>query len=870
MTSVAARPSAVWTPAAGPVPGASELGGKGHNLARLAALGQRVPPFFVLRADAVSSGDGDALAAAVREALPALGDGPLAVRSSAAAEDGAHASFAGQFQTVLGVAPTVDDVMEAVRRVAASAGAAHVEGYLRERGQAAGGMAVVVQRMLEPEAAGVAFSLDPVTGERDVAVVTAVPGLGEGLVSGALDADTFRVRFPAGGDAGGAEVSASLVPKERAVVRDPAGGVRTVTLDPARRDEPALSEEEARRIASAARALAAALGGPQDVEWALAPGEDGPRTLHLLQTRPVTAAARPAPAGERRTWDNENLVESFPGVVTALTFSVARRMVEGVYLGTVESMGATPERVASVREDLRTMVGRIRGRMYYEVETRRRVARAIPGMVTMHGEVVPGPYPTDPPGATPGSTAGLPAPLLLAAKALSIPHRMLADTARLDGEAAAFRARVAEVLDPVAEADLSGWDVDALRAAFDRIDREVQMRSHAPALNDHLLQYWMGVLGGLVAGWLPGEPPTLTNELLAGDGGIVSTEPVRELAALGARAREDDAVRTLLAGEPDDAAAWRRLTGDPALAAWGEALSAYLARYGDRCDEELKLEALTFAEDPGPIVQALRRAVAAPAPVTLRDPGALRAAAEARVQAAIPAGRRVVFDAVLAVVRRLTRDRENLRYARTRAFGAFRRLLLAIGARLADAGALDDARDVLHLSLEDLFGTLDGRGVSGDLKPLAAARRAELARWAAMPEPPARFATVGPPALSELREEGTSAGGASPSADGLRGMGCCAGVVRARVRVVRDPRDPGELAGRILVAQQTDPGWTLLFPAVAGVLVQRGSILSHAALVAREMGIPCVVGIPDLLSLLQDGEEVEMDGSTGLVRRISA
>jgi pyruvate,water dikinase len=102
----------------------------------------------------------------------------------------------------------------------------------------------------------------------------------------------------------------------------------------------------------------------------------------------------------------------------------------------------------------------------------------------------------------------------------------------------------------------------------------------------------------------------------------------------------------------------------------------------------------------------------------------------------------------------------------------------------------------------------------------------------------------------------------------LRGRGCCPGVVRAAVRVVRDPRQPGELAGRILVAEQTDPGWTLLFPAVAGVLVQRGSILSHAALVARELGVPCVVGIPRLLDVLRDGEVVEMDGTTGIVRRV--
>jgi phosphohistidine swiveling domain-containing protein len=201
----------------------------------------------------------------------------------------------------------------------------------------------------------------------------------------------------------------------------------------------------------------------------------------------------------------------------------------------------------------------------------------------------------------------------------------------------------------------------------------------------------------------------------------------------------------------------------------------------------------------------------------------------------------------------------------------FRRLFTALGARLAGAGALADPRDVFYLTTDEVFAWLDGHSVDGDLRPLVAARRAEFEAYRLLPDPPHRFATRGPPALSAL-EPLAPAGGPPPTGpDGtLRGTGCCPGVVRATVRVVRDPRQPGELAGRILVAEQTDPGWTLLFPAAAGVLVERGSMLSHAALVARELGVPCVVGIPRLLEVLRDGEVVEMDGATGTVLRVPA
>src|SRR5207302_1176427 len=161
---------------------------------------------------------------------------------------------------------------------------------------------------------------------------------------------------------------------------------------------------------------------------------------------------------------------------------------------------------------------------------------------------------------------------------------------------------------------------------------------------------------------------------------------------------------------------------------------------------------------------------------------------------------------------------------------------------------------------------LDGTAVTADLKALLSLRRAEFAAYEAAPAPPDRFETVGPPAET-LAACSSPVPTEMPPAS-LKGMGCCPGIVRARVRVVRDPREARDLAGHILVAERTDPGWTLLFPTARGLLVQRGSLLSHSAIVAREMGLPCVVGIAGLLDALHDGELVEMDGASGRVIRL--
>ena len=199
-------------------------------------------------------------------------------------------------------------------------------------------------------------------------------------------------------------------------------------------------------------------------------------------------------------------------------------------------------------------------------------------------------------------------------------------------------------------------------------------------------------------------------------------------------------------------------------------------------------------------------------------------------------------------------------------FGVVRRIFLALGRQLATADKLGEPREVFYLTLEELFAYFQGTGVTRDLRRLAGQRRAEFEAYAREPAPPERFETFGP--LEEWNiPTAPSAPRAEPGAE-LRGTGCCPGVVQARVRVVRDPRGARDLGGQILVAERTDPGWTLLFPAVRGLLVQRGSLLSHSAIVAREMGLPCVVGIPHLLDTLRDGELVEMDGASGRVRRL--
>ena len=212
------------------------------------------------------------------------------------------------------------------------------------------------------------------------------------------------------------------------------------------------------------------------------------------------------------------------------------------------------------------------------------------------------------------------------------------------------------------------------------------------------------------------------------------------------------------------------------------------------------------------------------------------------------------------------RDRENLRLERTRLFGRVRRIFLEIGKRLHAFGRLDEPRDVFYLEIGEVLAFADGRATTANLRGLVAVRKEEFAAYRAGEPPADRFETLGAVYVGQSFRAAHAP--TQPAGDERRGLGCSPGIVRAQVRVVRDPTtvDPGH--GLILVAEHTDPGWIMIFPSATGVLVERGSLLSHAAIVARELGIPAVVSLPGVTSWLRDGDWVEMDGSAGTVRRL--
>ena len=214
------------------------------------------------------------------------------------------------------------------------------------------------------------------------------------------------------------------------------------------------------------------------------------------------------------------------------------------------------------------------------------------------------------------------------------------------------------------------------------------------------------------------------------------------------------------------------------------------------------------------------------------------------------------------------RDRENLRFERTRLFGHVRRVFVELGRRLHAEGQLSEARDIFFLEIDELLGYLAGSATTTKLKPLVVLRQAEFAEYRTGEPPPGRFTTRGT-AIHGRLPSGVESVRSNCQGDQRKGIGCSPGFVRGRVRKITDPRNAVIDGQEILVTEHTDPGWVLLFPSAAGLLVERGSLLSHSAIVAREIGLPTVVAIDGLTAWLNDGDQIEFDGSTGWVWRLA-
>lgn len=836
-----------------PLTGASGhegIGEKAANLSRLLALGVPVPEGFVLHNAALQQ------FVAEQESLPPHVDGEVIgawrhlsanaviVRSSAMGEDSAEASFAGQLDSVANVTSAAA-LREAILTVWNSQWSARALSYQTSRGRCLAGMGVVVQRQVDAAVSGVLFTESPQSAGQMLLEYCA--GMGEALVSGEVNPGRVTV------ERGSGRWQHLCAPDE------PCAGERLL-----------LNDVQLAHLAELALRIERAFGAPQDIEWTI----DHSGHLWIVQSRPITAGRTVRrPGGAEVFWSNANVNENFPQPISPLLYSVARAGYYHYFRNLGRAFGVSARRLAQMEPALRQIIGVHGARMYYNLTSIHDVLRSVPygdHLATSFDQFVGAEH--DPHTSDTRPPVSRWQALEVALIVLKTMWQYVFLTARVEQ----FERTVDRYAAATHPAALANTPMDAL---VENLRGFMDIRCNRwknASLADAGSMVCYGLLKHLLARAFPREDQqALHNTLLKALPGLVSSMPPLKMWELSRLIRSDPALLALFASSPADTVL-EQVRTDPRFKRFDAALNDFLEHWGFRCSAELMLTAPSFQEDARPLVDLLR----AYAGVDGESPAALLERQEServrdtarvlstlrrrRISRWVPMPQSLVVGTILTWTQRSIQLRERARLKQALLYSRLRRVVLALGAELVRRGRVGSHEDVFFLSVEELDLLASGGEMFPDhVRQMVALRRAAHEELSASTPPDAfrlpqgEYFIHGGPRRSDPKDASDAR---------LTGVGACGGSTRARAAILLDVTESHRLeAGDVLVTKQTDPGWGPIFPLISGLVIERGGMLSHGAIIAREFGIPSVVGVKDATRLIRHGGSITVDGDRGLV-----
>nr|WP_239123022.1 rifamycin-inactivating phosphotransferase [Sphaerisporangium siamense] len=772
----------------------------------------------------------DDLVAAIGESLARLGEeASYAVRSSATAEDLPTASFAGQQDSFLNVVG-LEEILRHVRRCWASLFTERAVTYRCRNGfdHRKIRMAVVVQRMVFPDAAGILFTADPVTSNRKIATVEAGWGLGEALVSGLVAGDVYTVRDDQ-------VVTAAIATKQRSVQAAPEGGTQDAPIEPGRQTQPTLTDAQVLRLVRLGRRIEAHFGRPQDIEWCLA-GDD----FHIVQSRPITTLF-PVPA----TDDQEKHVYVSVGHQQMMTDAMKPLGLSLWQLTTPAPMHEAGGRLfVDVAPVLATSAGRTR--LLETFGKADPLVRDALQSVLDRGDLVRT-LPDEDSGTAP--VADPPAPIE------TDPAIVTELIQHSEASVATLRREIRDLSGP-ALLDFILADIAELkRVLFDPRSLQVIMAGMEATwwLNDRL-EAWLGEKNAADT-LTQSVPHNVTSEMGLALLDVADTirphaDVVAFLNRLADEGREGDGFLDELAG----------LTGGREA---HDAIRGYLDEYGMRCAGEIDITRTRWSENPATLVPAIL------GNIKNFEPGAgERRFEQGREEArrkeqelltrlrALPDGEQKAEETKRMIdrVRAFAGYREYPKYGMVSRYFIYKQALLREADHLVRSGTLRAKEDIFFLRFNELREVVRTNSVDAEL---IRERREAFRSYEAL-TPPRILTSDGEVITARYRRDD-----APPGA--LAGLPVSAGTVEGRARVVLDMAQADLEAGDILVTAYTDPSWTPLFVAVAGLVTEVGGLMTHGAVIAREYGLPAVVGVDQATRLIQDGQRIRVHGTDGYV-----
>ncbi|MGW4210248.1 rifamycin-inactivating phosphotransferase [Lentzea sp. NPDC004789] len=772
--------------------------------------------------EAVIPGD---VVAEITAAVARLGEqAACAVRSSATAEDLPTASFAGQQDTYLNVVGP-EEILRHVSRCWASLFTERAVTYRLRNGfdHRRVHMAVVVQRMVFPRAAGVLFTADPATSNRKVVCVEAGFGLGEALVSGLINPDVYRLRD-------GEIVERTVGAKKLAIRALPSGGTQEQAVDPAQREQAALTDDEVLRLAALGRRIEQHFGRPQDIEWCL--DDDG---FHVVQSRAITTLF-PVP----ETDDQENHVYVSVGHQQMMTDAMKPLGLSVWQLTTPRPMAVAGGRLFVDVTPILSRPASRAGFLGVAGNSDTLMGDALRTVLDRDGFVP----------SLPDEGPGQAIPGVAPATIETDPDVVTELIANAEASIAVLKREIGqksgtELLDFVL-ADFQ----ELRRILFDPRSSQAVMAGMQATwwLNDNLRE-WLGEKNAADTLTLS-APHNVTSEMgLALLDVADAIRPHAEVVAFLQNVSDDDFLDDL-----------GKLPGGPEARA---AIEGYLDRYGMRCVGEIDITRPRWSERPAALLPMILTNV------RNFEPGeSARRFEDGRQQASrkeqellerlrlLPDGDRKADETKQMIdrVRTFIGYREYPKYAMISRYFVYKQAVLREADRLVRSGVIDETEDVFFLTFQELQDVV--RTGEAD-RELIRGRREAFRSYESL-TPPRVLTSDGEAITGTYRRDDVPAGA-------LVGLAVSGGTVEGRARVVLDMADADLEPGDILVTAHTDPSWSPLFVAISGLVTEVGGLMTHGAVVAREYGLPAVVGMEHATRLIADGQRIRVNGTDGYV-----
>ena len=583
---------------------------------------------------------------------------------------------------------------------------------------------------------------------------------------------------------------------------------------------PKISETVLKELVRISGEMKKLFGHECDIEFAIQNGE-----IFILQARPITSLQ----CGSPIVLDNSNIVESYPGITLPLTQSFVRTAYYRVFRSVLLRLTREPKTVAMLDDVLRDMVDAASGRIYYRISNWYDVIlflpfsrRIIPVWQEMLG--VKNKSVTSCLGRRIGFVTHVKVALSFAWLILACPRLM----EKLDAE-------FEEMIRLFQSVDLNSVGAEEILSHYQNVLDKVTEKWDLTLVNDMYTFIFTGLLKSRLK-----SKPAEANRLISGLNGIESMKPVTELVELARHARESGELARL--GRIHSEADFREYMKDGKLA---RRLEAYIERYGDRNAEELKLESLTFRTNPELLVQKLVQYAEA----GVASPGGF-------AQENVPGGLCKAFAKRAAVG---IRNREKSRLNRSRLYGMMRSMMLKVGEALSEGGVILTPRDVFYLEYSEVEAAVK---LGKDMRGVVEERRETYRRFEKLP---AYTRLIFAKQVFDRAPKSVGGMETNRGANTLEGTPCSSGRARGEVVVVNDPSSCPDVTGKIIVAKMTDPGWVFLIVSAAGIITEKGSLLSHTAIISRELRKPAVVGVDGAANILANGDTVELDGASGRI-----